>query len=78
MSNSATRTYQTRIPDPYDEPLCAYAETMAHVEHRLFAEIACGKIAKDLKSSYLKKFHITARQFNATRVKLEGKTDSIL
>jgi IS605 OrfB family transposase len=77
MSDS-TRTYQTRISDGFDEPLAVYASLMSHVEHCLFADIAAGKIAGDLKSSYLTRFQITARQFNATRVKLEGKMDSVL
>ena len=78
MSDHSTRTFQTRIPDHFDKSLSTYAALMAHVEHCLFADIAAGKIAGDLKSSYLTQFHITARQFNATRVKLEGKMDSIL
>jgi len=78
MSNPSARTYQTRILNSPDEPLSAYAELMGRVEHSLFAEIAAGKTACSLKSSYLTSFQITARQFNATRVKLEGKMDSIL
>jgi IS605 OrfB family transposase len=78
MSDNASRTYQTRIPDGFDRPLVAYADLMAHVEHSLFKELSAGKIAGDLKSSYLISFDITARQFNATRVKLEGKIESIL
>ena len=78
MSDHSSRTYQTRIQDSFDAPLTAYADLMAHVEHSLFREMAAGKVAADLKSSYLTSFHITARQFNATRVKLEGKVDSIL
>ncbi len=78
MSDASTRTYQTRIDDDLNAPLSAYASLMAHVEHNLFADIAVGKIAGSLKSRYLKDFQITARQFNATRVKLEGKIDSIL
>jgi len=78
MSDSSSRTYQTRIQDSCDDPLVAYANLMAYVEHSLFREMGAGKIAGDLKSSYLTAFHITARQFNATRVKLEGKIDSIL
>lgn len=75
---SDSRTYQTRIENGFDRPLIDYADLMAHVEHSLFREIAAGKIAGDLKSSYLTTFSITARQFNATRVRLEGKIDSIL
>ena len=78
MSDASTRTYQTRIDDDLNDPLSAYASLMTHVEHNLFADMAADKIAGDLKSSYLKDFQITARQFNATRVKLEGKIDSIL
>jgi len=78
MSDCSTRTYQTRIPDGFDDPLSSYALLMSHVEHSLFADLAAGKVAKNLKSFYLTKFQITARQFNATRVNLEGKVDSIL
>jgi IS605 OrfB family transposase len=77
MSDSSLRTYQTRIHANANDPLSAYAFLMAHVEHCLFADLAKGKVAIDLKSSYLKKFQITARQFNAIRMKLEGKIDSI-
>jgi IS605 OrfB family transposase len=78
MSDSSSRTYQTRTQNSFDDPLDAYADLMAHVEHSLFREMAAGKTPSDLKSSYLTSFHITARQFNATRVKLEGTIDSIL
>ena len=77
MSNCSTRTYQTRIPDSWDEPLSAYALLMSHVEHSLFADIAAGKMTGNLKTPYLTKFQITARQFNATRINLEGQIDSI-
>ena len=70
------RTYQTRI-QTCDDPLSAYASLMARVEHCLFADIAKGQRANALKSSYLIHFGITARQFNAVRVKLEGKIASI-
>src|SRR6267154_248836 len=77
MINYSTRTYQTRIPDGCDELLSSYASLVAHVEHSLFASIAAGKTAGDLKSSYLTSFGITARQFNAIRVNVEGKIDAI-
>ena len=77
MSNLSTRTYQTRILGWFDAPLSAYASLMAHVEHGLFADLSSGKISQDLKASYLTSFHITARQFNAVRIRLEGKMDSI-
>jgi len=75
MSN-ASRTYQTRLCQTVDEPLTVYASLMAHVEYHLFADIAAGKKARDLKSPYLTRFNITARQFNSLRVLLEGKIAS--
>lgn len=73
-----SRTYQARISDGFDDPLSSYADLMAHVEHCLFADIARGKIGRNLKADYLALFHITARQFNAISVRLKGKVDSIL
>jgi IS605 OrfB family transposase len=75
----ATRTYQTRAhPFPLaEEVLRACAELFTHIEHCLLADISKGKISNGLKSSYLVKYGITARQFNAIRVKVEGKIASI-
>jgi IS605 OrfB family transposase len=73
-----SRTYQARISDSFADPLSAYADLMAHVEHCLFADIARGKISGNLKAAYLARFHITARQFNAISVRLKGKMNSIL
>ncbi len=75
----STRTYQTR---PHYSPLveeafCACAELFAHIEHCLLADISKGKTPGTLKSSYLVKYGITARHFNAIRVKVEGKIASI-
>lgn len=50
---------------------------MAQVEHKLFADLCKGKEAGSLKTSYLIQHGITARQFNAARVQVEGKIDSI-
>jgi IS605 OrfB family transposase len=71
------RTYQTRISTASDKPLSAYAFLMAQVEHCLFADIAKGKSSGELKSAYLTRFGLTARQFNAVRIGLEGKITSI-
>ena len=76
MSES-TRTYQSRISEAYSDPLSAYASLMAVVEHKLFADLCKGKDSSSLKSAYLTQHGITARQFNASRVKVEGKRDSI-
>jgi IS605 OrfB family transposase len=71
------RTYQTRPPILPDNPLSTYASLLAQTEHCLFADIAKGKKANELKSSYLLRFGITARQFNSVRINLEGKIASI-
>jgi len=76
MSDS-TRTYQTRVIAQFNPPLSEYAFLMSRVEHKLFKDLCKGKEAGSLKSSYLVQYGITARQFNAARVKLEGKIDSI-
>jgi IS605 OrfB family transposase len=73
------RTYQTRIPLDLltQKILQAITELLSQVTHALFADISSGKKPSDLKSSYLKKYGITARQFNACRVNIEGKISSI-
>ena len=78
-SSNLTFTFQTRFTydSKADEILDDCANLMSRVERTLFAEISAGKSASDLKSSYLVKFGITARQFNAIKVELEGKIDSI-
>ncbi len=79
MQDSNKRTYQTRLSlDPLaQEAFQACAELFAHIEHGLLADISKGKTVSELKSSYLVKYGITARQFNAIRVKVEGKIASI-
>jgi IS605 OrfB family transposase len=76
---SATRTFQTRVDlDPIaDEVFCELSKYFAHIKHCLFAEITSGKKANSLKNDYLLRFEITARQFNAIRVEVEGKISSI-
>ena len=72
-----TRTYQTRFSSDFDTSLSAYADLMAHVEHCLFSDFQRGQEISSLKSAYMIRFQITARQFNSIRVSLEGKIDSI-
>lgn len=75
-----TRTYQTRIcidSQIINNALQAYAFLFAHVKHSLFKDICAGKTPGDLKNSYLLKYGITARQFNAVRVEVEGIIRSI-
>lgn len=78
MKHKMTFTYQTRLVlNPKQEDiLTEYASLMSLVEHTLYAEVAKGSAPATLKNEFLKKFKITARQFNAARVSLEGKIDA--
>jgi IS605 OrfB family transposase len=69
-------TYQTRIPFAHPA-LDAYGELYGRVERSLFAAIHAGRPMNELKRDFLKQFGITARQFNAIRITLEGKIASI-
>lgn len=73
-----TLTYQTRptLDGKLKEILSECALIFNNVEHSLYAEVASGKNPASCKKSYLKKYGITARQFNACRVSLEGKIAS--
>jgi hypothetical protein len=70
------RTWQTRPSLGLDElvALDAYAQRYGQAERCLFAELAAGKKSKnELKREYIRRFGITARQFNAIRIGLDGK-----
>ena len=71
-------TFQTRFgcEETVQYALQAMADLLSLVERKLFADIMAGKKVSDLKSEYLKKFQITARQFNACRVSVEGMIQS--
>ena len=70
-----TFTYQTRLPldQDLDQILQECARLLSGVERSLYAETAKGKTTASCKNDFLKKFQITARQFNACRISLEGK-----
>ena len=72
-------TYQTRVSvtPEQDQLLRNYARLFGQVERTLFADIERGKNANQLKSEYLERFDITARQFNALRIQLLGKIAAI-
>ena len=72
-------TYQTRLllDAAQAAVLDAYAELYGKAERSLFAAMRAGSAINDLKREFLPKFGITARQFNAVRVGLQGKIDSI-
>jgi IS605 OrfB family transposase len=78
-SELPTFTYQTRLSlTPQQEAILeAYAKYMSLVERKLFAGIAAGKNSSYLKTPFLVQFGITARQYNACRVQVEGQIASI-
>lgn len=79
MKQGNTRTFETRISldSMTDEILSSCAHLFSHVKHRLYADIASGKTPGELKKDYLTCYEITARQFNALRVQVEGKIASV-
>lgn len=78
-SESQMFTYRTRpaLEESVSQALFLYASLMGKIERTLFADLQKGKEVTSLKSDYLKRFGITARQFNSLRVQLEGKIASI-
>ena len=73
--NEGMFTYQTRfdVDEIGSTILDECARLFNRVEHSLFAEIARGKTSASCKNEFLKKYGITARQFNACRVNVEAK-----
>ncbi|MGD0886686.1 MAG: hypothetical protein ABSA46_17740 [Thermodesulfovibrionales bacterium] len=73
------RTYQTR-PELAQEQsgfLDAYASQYGLAERTLFARIEAGDDRNALKRDFLRRFGITARQFNAVQTGLGGKIASV-
>ena len=72
--NPCTHTFQTRfvLSSQSKQIFEKMAELFSQVERKLFTDIQSGKNINQLKSSYLTRFQITARQFNACRVKVQG------
>lgn len=77
-SESKNFTYQTRLllDDKDINLLSEYSSLFGKVERTLFHDLATGKKVGELKTLYLKKFGITARQFNSVRSQIEGKIAS--
>jgi IS605 OrfB family transposase len=71
--NELVLTFQTRLKLDKEGILQEYAYLLSGVEHHLYAEVAKGKTSASCKNEFLKQFQITARQFNACRVNLDGK-----
>lgn len=74
-------TYQTRLDlsSHAESQLNDYAFLFNKVERNLYADVArSGKLSTTFKNEYLRKFGITARQFNSVRVNLDGKIASVV
>lgn len=69
------RTFQARIDD--HPAFDATAELLSRAERCLWAEVAKGRKPGDCKTEFLKRFGITARQFNALAVNVKGKAESL-
>ncbi len=73
------RTYETRLPVEADRDgvLAAYAELYGRAERTLFAKLQAGDAVAALKRTFLVRFGLTARQFNALAAALQGKIASV-
>lgn len=76
--STKTFTYQARIMG--ERPvLDAFAQLFGRVERKLYVDLVHGdKPLSQLKKDYLKKFNITARQFNSIKIEVEGMIASTL
>ncbi len=79
MNDFKTFTYQTRckLDESSDSVLGDYANLYGSVERHLFRDIEKKLPVNDLKRKYILKHGITARQFNACKVSIDGKRDFI-
>jgi len=78
MTNEMILSFQTllRLKKEDEEVLHHCANLLSRVERSLYVEVSKGQNSASCKNIFLKKFQITARQFNACRVSLEGKIAS--
>jgi len=77
------QTYQTKIKNATEssaiECLNIIASYFTELERKLFLDsFIRGKSRAACKNGYLKKYEITARQYNAIYIQLEGKVNSII
>ncbi|WP_040887708.1 hypothetical protein [Verrucomicrobium sp. 3C] len=80
MSKLPVFTYQTRLTLTPEQSASLDAYAALHgraLRTTLFAKMRAGVPRNELKRSFLRRFGITARQFNAIRIELEGKIASI-
>lgn len=80
INEKLVTTFQTRINLSIESEsvLDAMSKTLSTVERKLYADFMKGQKITQLKSHYINRYGISARQFNAIRINLEGKIDSIL
>ena len=73
-------TYQTRVcvTPEQDKMLREYGVRFGRVERTLYGDLQKGEAANRLKAEYLVRFAITARQFNAARIQLQGKIEGFV
>jgi IS605 OrfB family transposase len=73
-------TYQTEIviSEEEEQSISSMAQYLSFVERRLFAEYSKGKSLFSCKNTFLKKYKISARHFNALCTNLEGKISSLV
>jgi len=79
MSDLPIFTYQTRlrVSPEITKVLDQCGSVYGHAQRSLFARIAAGESATKIKSEFSKEHGLTARQFNAMRIELDGKIASI-
>ena len=77
--NCRNATYQTRpeVTEDAGAALSAYAELFSKVERSLFAKICAGEHSHKLKTAMSEEHGLTARQFNALRIELDGKIAAV-
>jgi hypothetical protein len=78
-NSTPIHSYQTRVEVSVavDGILKCYAQLASKVVRVLFAKAMAGEVLGSLKSVFLKIYGLTARQFNACRVQVEGKIESV-
>ena len=79
MADRPMFTYQTRLALTPEQAavLDAWGELYGRVERSLFAAMETRASLAELKRTFLPRFGITARQFNAIALSLKGKIDAI-
>jgi IS605 OrfB family transposase len=78
MPTTQTYTYQGRLHGEYPA-LDRYAELFGRLERKLYVDRVFRKTDLNvLKSRYIATYGISARQFNALRIQVDGKISSVL